>query len=251
MEIQDLMIVGEEEIVIKDIYYVLMKCGYGNVRQCKNIIRQKSVFINQICIDTPLFQVSSDDQIVVNHNLIEWPFVYYMLNKPKGYICAHKDQRWPCVMDLIRKDDCYCVGRLDRDTTGLLLITNDVNLSKKLLLPQNHIKKTYFVTVDSPLKQHLIKYFRDGIVIDFKIRCQSAQLEIIDSYHCYVTLCEGRYHQVKKMFLTCGYHVVELKRVSFADILLDEQLAEGEYRYLTKKEFQKLEIILSQTKKRL
>ncbi len=251
MEIQDQMIVGEEGIVIKDLYYVLMKCGYGNARKCKNLIKKKMVLVNHMYIVDPLYQVSYDDHIIINQQNIRWPFVYYMLNKPKRYICANYDKQWPCVIDLIQEKDCYCLGRLDKDTTGLLLITNDVNLSKKLLLPQNHVLKTYFVTVDSVLKESLIEDFLSGIMIDFSIKCQSARLEIIDSFHCYVTLSEGKYHQVKKMFLSCGYHVIELKRTNFANISLDEQLKEGEYRSLTKDEFQKLENLLFHKRKGL
>lgn len=241
MEIVDLMIVGEEGIHIKDLYYVLMKCGYGNVRKCKTLIKHHHVLVNGITIDDVCYQVSSLDQVKVNNQLLSWPFVYYMMNKPKGYICANTDSYWPCVIDLIDCKECYCLGRLDKDTTGLLILTNDSSLSKKLLLPQNHVDKTYLVQVDLPLKEELISLFDKGIVIDYHQVCQSAKLELIDLYHCYITIHEGKYHQVKKMFLSCGYHVVELKRIRFAGIELDDNLKEGEYRALTENEFQKLE----------
>lgn len=251
MEIQDQMIVGEEEILIKDLYYVLMKCGYGNVKKCKELIKHHHVYVNNHIIDDICFQVTSLDEIKVNDEKLSWPFVYYMMNKPKGYICARLDKQWPCVIDLLDEKDCYCVGRLDKDTTGLLILTNDVSLSKKLLLPQNHVEKTYLVRVDQPLKENLILLFRKGIVIDDHVLCQSAKLEISDSYHCYVTIHEGKYHQVKKMFLSCGYRVVQLKRVCFAEIELDERLCEGDYRSLTFDEFQKLEKLIKDNQREL
>lgn len=241
MEIHVLMIVGEEEIPIKDLYYVLMKCGYGNANDCKTLIKHLHVYVNDILVNDVCFQVSSLDEVRVDEQVISWPFVYYMMNKPQGYICANHDKYWPCVIDFINEKDCYCLGRLDKDTTGLLIITNDVSFSKKLLLPQNHVEKTYLVKVDHPLDERLVALFHQGIVIDNDILCQSAQLDIIDEYDCYVTICEGKYHQVKKMFLSCGYHVVQLKRVSFAKMTLDDTLKEGDYRPLTQHEFQKLE----------
>lgn len=234
-------IVGEEEILIKDLYYVLMKCGYGNVKTCKTLIKHHHVFVNDVMVDDICFQVSDKDNIQIDNQKIIWPFVYYMMNKPKNYICANTDQHLACVIDLIDQKDCYCLGRLDKDTTGLLILTNDVSLSKKLLLPQNHVEKTYFVEVNHPLKTALISSFQKRVTIDNHILCQSAKLELVDSYHCYVTLCEGKYHQIKKMFLSCGYQVTQLKRVAFAGISLDESLNEGKYRHLTQSEFQKLE----------
>lgn len=237
-----LMIAGEEGIAIKELYYVLMKAGLGNVKQCKTMIRHQQVKVNNQMIEDIHLLVDDNDRIMVNHHQIKWPFVYYMLNKPKGYICASHDQKWPCVNELITDKDCYCLGRLDKDTTGLLIMTNDVSLSKRLLLPKNHVEKTYCVKVDHLLSNDLIESFVKGVVIDDHVLCRSAQLTIINQYECYVTLSEGKYHQVKKMFLSCGYRVIELKRMSFAGILLDENLNYGEYRCLNKNEFQKLEI---------
>ncbi|WP_270639286.1 pseudouridine synthase [Longibaculum muris] len=235
------MIVGEEEILIKPLYLILMKNQLGNVKQCRTLIKHGHVHVNEDIISDIDFQVNEDDVIKVDGQVIDTNvFVYYMMNKPKGYICANHDKQYPCVIDLIDRKDCYCVGRLDKDTTGFLLLTNDASLSKALLLPDYHVEKTYLVTVLKPLKEQLIDLFKEGIVIDQKIRCQSARLEIIDDFHCYVTIHEGRYHQVKKMFLSCGNQVTALKRMSFAGILLDEQLKEGQYRQLTKREFQKM-----------
>ena len=162
-----------------------------------------------------------------------------MLNKPQGYLCANKDEKEKCVVDLIDYPDCFCLGRLDRDTTGLLILTNDKSL-KKLLLPQNHVKKTYLVETKERLKKEDQEAFKRGIIIDQKIQCLPAKLEIIDDFHGYVTIEEGKYHQIKKMFLSLKNEVVSLKRISFDEILLDENLSEGMSRPLNKEERNKL-----------
>ena len=239
------MIVGEDVIAIKPLYLVLMKNQLGNVKECKTLIKHGHVMVNDEVMRNDKYLVSYDDVIIVDGKSINaQPFVYYMLNKPKGYICASEDQHNPCVVDLIDRDDCVCVGRLDRDTTGFLLLTNDKSLIKDMLLPQNHQPKTYFVTTRLPIENEYIDRFKDGIVIDQNIKCLSATLEIIDCFHCYVTIYEGKYHQVKKMFLSCDNEVVALKRISFGNILLDKSLNEGEYRELTNKEFQKMKELM-------
>ena len=223
-------------IVIKDLYYVLMCCNLGNVNKCKNLIKSSRIRVNNQIIKDIRYQVDIDDVIVFDGVELKWPFVYYMLNKPKGYICANHDKKYKCVIDLIDRDDCYCLGRLDIDTTGLLLITNDKTLSKRLLLPENHIDKKYYVTVKNKLTDDLIEIFSNGIIIDQKVKCKPSYLEIIDDYHCYLTINEGRYHQIKKMFKSCQNEVCTLKRIAFAGIELDQKLALGEYRDLTSTE---------------
>ncbi len=234
------MIVGEEGILIKDLYYILMKNNLGNVKECKTLIKHKHVVVNGGVVDNPMYQVHHNDAIYVDEKKVNsQPFVYYMLNKPKGYVCANFDKHYPCVVDLVDKQ-CKCIGRLDKETTGLLLLTNDVSIIKKLLLPDNHIEKTYYVTTKNKLDKSIIKKFEEGVIIDKNIKCRSSKLEIIDENHCYVTIYEGKYHQIKKMFLSCFNEVKELKRISFGNLLLDEHLKEGEYRQLTKSEFHKM-----------
>lgn len=241
-----LMIVGEEEIHIKPLYSILMKNNLGNIKECKTLIKHHHVTVNGRIIDNSNYIVNESDEIKVLGKLINsQPFVYYMMNKPEGYVCANKDQSYPCVTDLIERDDCICVGRLDKDTTGFLLLTNDKSLVKILLLPQNHRPKTYLVTTRYPIDESYRLRFQKGIIIDKNICCLPAQLEIIDSYHCYVTLNEGKYHQIKKMFLSCQNEVVMLKRIAFAGVILDETLDAGEYRQLSQEEFQKMKEFIS------
>ena len=234
-------------IVIKDLYYVVMCWNLGNVNKCKNLIKSSRIRVNNQIIKDIRYQVDIDDVIVFDGIELKWPFVYYMFNKPKGYICANHDKKYKCVIDLIDRDDCYCLGRLDIDTTGLLLITNDKTLSKRLLLPENHIDKKYYVTVKNKLTDDLIEIFNNGIIIDQKVKCKPSYLEIIDDYHCYLTINEGRYHQIKKMFLSCNNKVLELKRVMFASIHLDNNLSLGNYRKLNNQEIKQL-ITINNTK---
>jgi len=235
------MIVGEGEIHIKDLYYVLMKNGMGNAKQCKTLIKHQKVYVNNKVVTDSQYQVCEDDHIICNNVSVNaQPFLYYMMNKPKGYICANHDLKHSCVIDIIKHQDCFCVGRLDKDTTGLLFITNDPSLSKRLLLPSSHIKKVYQVTTRDPIHFEMIKLFEQGVIIDQNTQCLPAKLLIEDSFHCQVTIYEGKYHQIKKMFLSCGNQVIELKRIQFHHLILDETLAEGEYRSLTQKELQYL-----------
>lgn len=215
--------------------------GLGNVKECKTLIKHGKIIVNGEVITDVKYPVRFEDVIIyAGKGLKAQPFIYYMLNKPSGYVCANYDKNDPCVIDLIDEKECYCLGRLDRDTTGLLIITNDKSLSKKLLLPQNHINKRYLVTTKNKLTNDLINRFKEGIIIDQDVQCLPACLEIIDETHCYVTIDEGKYHQVKKMFLSCDNEVVNLKRVSFGEIELDNSLKLGEYRSLTNDEIEML-----------
>ena len=173
---------------------------------------------------------------------------YLMLHKPGGVVTASKDKKLPTVMDLLpqhlQSDRLYAIGRLDRDTTGLLILTDNGPLGFQLLHPQYHVDKTYQVEVNGPLTPNHIQMFKDGIVFLDGTVCKPAQLEILASSPSHskatITISEGKFHQVKKMFLSVGVKVTALKRVQFGDFLLDPDLAEGQYRPLNKEE---LEII--------
>ena len=174
--------------------------------------------------------------------------IYLMLHKPNGVVTASKDKKLPTVMDLLPKhfqsEQLYAIGRLDRDTTGLLLLTDNGPLGFQLLHPQYHVDKTYQVKVNGPLTSEHIQQFKDGIVFLDGTVCKPAQLEILSSSsslsQATITISEGKFHQVKKMFLSVGVKVTSLKRVQFGDFTLDPELAEGQYRPLNPEE---LEII--------
>lgn len=173
---------------------------------------------------------------------------YLMLHKPNGVVTASKDKKLPTVMDLVPKniqsDQLYAIGRLDRDTTGLLLLTDNGPLGFQLLHPQYHVDKTYQVKVNGPLSSDHIQKFTDGIAFLDGTTCKPAQLEILSSSptesHASIIISEGKFHQVKKMFLSVGVKVTALKRVQFGDFTLNSELSEGQYRPLNPEE---LEII--------
>ena len=173
---------------------------------------------------------------------------YLMLHKPNGVVTASKDKKLPTVMDLlppdIQSEQLYAVGRLDRDTTGLLLLTDNGPLGFQLLHPQYHVNKSYQVVVNGLLTPDHIQSFKEGIVFLGGTTCKPAQLEILDASptdsRATITISEGKFHQVKKMFLSVGVKVTSLKRVQFGDFTLDPDLAEGQFRPLNPEE---LEII--------
>jgi 16S rRNA pseudouridine516 synthase len=168
-----------------------------------------------------------------------------MLNKPAGIISASEDDREPTVVDLIdepKRRDLFPVGRLDRDTEGLLLITNDGALSHRLLSPKHHVDKVYYVKVSGILNESDVGLFRDGLVLTDGLECMPADLVILsvsdDEYtsEAEVTVREGKFHQVKRMFAAAGHEVTELHRRTFGPLELDPALREGEWRELTEEE---------------
>ena len=171
---------------------------------------------------------------------------YLMLHKPNGVVTASKDKKLPTIMDLVPKniqsDQLYAIGRLDRDTTGLLLLTDNGPLGFQLLHPQYHVDKTYQVKVNGPLSSDHIQKFTDGIVFLDGTVCKPAKLEILSASptesRASITISEGKFHQVKKMFLSVGVKVISLKRVQFGDFTLDPELAEGQFRPLNPEELE-------------
>ncbi|MDU4467483.1 MAG: pseudouridine synthase [Streptococcus mitis] len=190
-------------------------------------------------IDTGLQELLFQDQIIQGCE-----HTYLMLHKPAGVVTANKDKELPTVMDLlpsdIQSDKIYAVGRLDRDTTGLLLLTDNGPLGFQLLHPQYHVDKTYQVDVNGLLTPDHIQAFQKGIVFLDGTVCKPARLEILAASpslsQASITISEGKFHQIKKMFLSVGVKVTSLKRVQFGDFTLDTELTEGQYRPLNSEE---------------
>jgi len=176
----------------------------------------------------------------VNYNR----FVYLMLNKPAGYVSATYDKRLPVVTELVPEEyahyEVFPVGRLDIDTHGLLLLTNDGDLAHRLLSPKNHVPKTYYVESDVPLSEENIKEFEKGIRIDEDFTAMGAQVEILGDKKVNLTIYEGKFHQVKRMYEAVGINVVYLKRLSMGSLVLDAGLEEGNVRELTDEEIEKM-----------
>ena len=177
---------------------------------------------------------------MVERRLIQYAsYEYFMLNKPKGCVSATEDHRYPTVLDYITdhlRGDLFPVGRLDLDTEGLLLITNDGALAHELLSPSKHIPKTYEAVIDGIVTEEDVKAFAQGIDIGEKKPTKPAELVILKSNvisQIQVTIYEGKFHQIKRMFEAVGKQVLELKRLSMGALKLDESLQPGEYRALT------------------
>lgn len=170
--------------------------------------------------------------------------VYYMLNKPAGVVSATQDNHERTVLDLFaredRRPDLFPVGRLDKDTTGLLLITNDGALSHRLLSPRHHVDKTYFTGVDGIISEETAELFANGLDIGDDKPTLPAILKPLSDHEALVTIHEGRFHQIKRMFHAAGCEVVRLKRLSMGSLTLDEELPEGSYRRLTPEEIELL-----------
>ena len=223
----------------------LADMGIGSRSQVKDIIKKGKIAINGIVVkDSNLKVDSENDKIYFESNPIVYAeFEYYMLNKPAGVISASNDKKQQTVIDLIKtrkRDNLFPVGRLDKDTEGLLLISNDGELSHNLLSPKKHVDKTYYVELDIPLTDEKAKEVCEGVYIETGIKSMPAKLEYIDSRKVYLTIHEGKFHQVKKMFHAVGCEVTYLKRMTMGSLKLDEKLKPGEYRELTKKEIETL-----------
>ena len=190
-------------------------------------------------IDTGLQELLFRGQIIHGYE-----HTYLMLHKPAGVVTANKDRELPTIMDLlppdIQSDKLYAIGRLDRDTTGLLLLTDNGPLGFQLLHPQYHVDKTYQVEVNGLLTPDHNQTFQKGIVFLDGTVCKPARLEILSASpslsQASITISEGKFHQVKKMFLSVGVKVTSLKRIQFGDFTLDSELAEGQYRSLNQEE---------------
>ena len=168
-------------------------------------------------------------------------FVYVMLHKPEGYVSATEDGRFPVVTELLpeelRKRELFPVGRLDKDTTGLMILTNDGKLAHSVLSPRHHVEKVYYFTAKVPMRDGVEEYFRDGVTLRDGYECKSALIELSeDRLSGFITLTEGKYHQIKRMVGASDNRVTSLARVKFAGIGLDPALAPGEWRMLSDEE---------------
>lgn len=222
----------------------------GSKRKVKTLIKSKQVCVDgRTILDESLNVDASLQEVVVGGRKIEnKTHVYYMLNKPQGIVTAVKDAKHQTVIDLIKPNDqrngLYPVGRLDRDTEGLLLITDNGQLGYQLLLPHKKVLKRYEVIVNEPLTKADQVAFEKGIVFSDGEICKAAELIILTSTinesRAYLDITEGKFHQVKKMFLSVGKKVTYLKRITMGPLVLDDTLALGQYRPLNQQELTNL-----------
>ncbi|MBC1572372.1 rRNA pseudouridine synthase [Listeria sp. FSL L7-0478] len=221
---------------------LLSHTGFGSRKEVKPLLKSGAVVVNGTIQKDSKTQVNPDkDQITVHGTPVVYQeFVYFMLHKPQNVVSATEDNVSETVIDLLAQEDTltdpFPVGRLDKDTEGLLIITNDGTLAHNLLSPKKHIDKTYYAKIDGDVTAEDVEAFAAGIELDDGYTCKPARLEIITPNEIKVTIQEGKFHQVKRMFAARGKTVSYLKRVSMGNLQLDESLALGEYRPLTEAE---------------
>lgn len=242
---------------------ILSHRGFGSRKDVKRLCHDQLVFVNGSLLTDPSAKIDIDsDELVVDGEKISLQRdVYIMMNKCQNVVCANKDGAHETVFDLVDESlrhsfsarDLHCIGRLDIDTEGLLLLTSDGELTHRLLSPKNHISKTYAVALRDKLsedeKQKYISLFKKGFLVDREDKesefiCQPSELVFTEKSYpnsssrtdCLLTIYEGKFHQVKRMFAQVGNEVVYLKRVAMGNLKLDETLPLGKYRELTAEE---------------
>lgn len=226
----------------------LADMGCGTRSQVKKAISSRAVQVNGETVKSADLKIDTDCDEVLFHGtpVCYATHEYYMLHKPAGVVSATEDSKETTVIDLIiekQRKDLFPVGRLDKDTEGLLLITNDGDLAHRLLSPKKHVDKTYYARVQGKITTDDITAFKAGVDIGEEKLTLPAELKIIKSdeeSEIELTICEGKFHQVKRMFQAVGKEVVYLKRLRMGSLVLDETLKVGEYRKLTEKELKDL-----------
>ena len=224
----------------------LADCGTGSRKDVKNFIKNSRVCVNGKTVRDSSMHVSENDKITLDGEILQYmKYVYLMLNKPDGVISATYDGRHTTVIELVPEEfshyDLFPVGRLDIDTTGLLILTNDGALAHRLTSPKHHADKIYSAVIDSEVDEDDADAFCSGITLDDGYVCKSADLKIVESGETSkieLTIREGKFHQVKRMFEARGKKVLKLKRICMGGVYLDESLQEGQMRLLDEKEIE-------------
>ncbi len=224
---------------------MLAHMNYGTRKEVKELIRKGYVLVNGDVITNDDFKVDEiNDEVVIANEKVDYKDkIYIMLNKPDGYVSATYDNYDPTVIDLISEYNfmnIFPVGRLDKDTHGLLLITNDGDLAHNLLSPKKHVDKKYYLKYEGKINDLGIKAFEDGIILDDGYKTLPAKLIDLGNNEAYVIIKEGKFHQVKRMMEAINCKVTYLKRIEFGSLKLDDNLEEGKYRLLKEEELNEL-----------
>ena len=243
----------------------LSDAGVGTRSQVKSYIRKGLVTVNGYIVKQPELKINTGQDIITFKNdvIALSDFDYYILNKPAGYVSATRDNLAPTVLSLLdtNRKDLFPVGRLDKDTEGLLLISNDGTLAHRLLSPRSHVDKTYYAVLDGCVTESDVILFASGVEIGdedldtampARLEILASPLKLISSYYnenvplndslgyVMITIQEGKYHQVKRMFQSINRKVLYLRRMSFGPITLSDELAPGQYRRLSDEEIARL-----------
>ncbi len=229
---------------------LLANMGYGSRKEVKQLLKQKAVTVDGAYVKDAALHVDPEQQMVsvFGERVVYTEFVYLMMNKPPGVISATEDLRDETVIDLLeplqQHFQPFPVGRLDKDTEGLLLLTNDGVLAHNLLSPKKHVPKVYYAQIEGLVTEEDVEKFANGVELDDGYVTKPGKLVILKSAQqseIELMIQEGKFHQVKRMFEAVGKRVTYLKRISMGSLTLDENLALGEYRELTTEELNGLQ----------
>ncbi|MDE5566576.1 MAG: rRNA pseudouridine synthase [Anaeroplasmataceae bacterium] len=226
---------------------VLSHLGYGSRKEVKEIIRKGLVSVNGNIIKNDDFKIDEkqDEIILLNEKINYEKFVYLIMNKPAGVVSATYDSNEKTVLDLIdgyEKRGLFPIGRLDKDTTGLLILSNDGKLAHQLLSPVSHVSKVYEVNFTGIYQEKFVEQFRNGLILEDGMKCLPAELRLIKEGFATIKIMEGKFHQVKRMFECVGLKVTALKRVSFGGLILPEGICLGDFRPLELSELELLKL---------
>lgn len=221
---------------------ILVSQGIGSRREVQKLIKSGEVSVNGVKICKPETKTDAEiDEIAVSGKSLNYSeHIYIMMNKPAGVVSASTDRHDKTVIDILpdefKRKGLFPAGRLDKDTEGLLIITDDGDFAHKMLSPKKHVDKQYIAKLDGEITEDAIQKFEQGIVFADGTKCLPSRLEIYenDKKTGLVTICEGKFHQVKKMFISCGLNVVHLERISIGSLYLDGNLPRGSAKLLTK-----------------
>lgn len=212
--------------------------GFGSRREVRQLVSEGRIKLDGVTVTDASMQIDENREIEIDGKLIERrQSLTLMLNKPAGYVCTADEGVYPTVFSLLKGEyaerSLFAVGRLDADTEGLLLLMNDGEVCDKILRPESGIQKTYEVSFDRPLCDGAAEKLRRGVTLPEGVKCRPAFLEPTGEKSARITVCEGKYHEVKRLIRACGAQVASLKRVSIGGLALDNTLKEGEYRELS------------------
>lgn len=225
---------------------IISNLGYGSRKEVKIMAKKGLIEVDGVVVKDNGMAVDPEKSVIkINGEDITYrKYIYLIMNKPDGVISATVDNKEETVIDLLEVEhqvfEPFPVGRLDKDTVGLLLLTNDGELNHRLLSPKWHVDKVYYAKIDKEVTEEDIEAFKKGITLDDGYTCKEAKLEILSSEaegsEVHITIQEGKFHQVKRMFEAVGKKVIYLQRIKFGGLELDQELEEGEYRELSEDE---------------
>ena len=229
---------------------ILSNLGHGTRKEVKKLLKKGKIEVDGIIASDSAMKVDTDMAVikVSGEEITYRKYIYLVMNKPAGVVSATVDNYDETVIDLIDEEyhafKPFPIGRLDKDTVGLLLITNDGELNHKLIAPKNHVDKVYYAEINKCIEAQDVATFKIGAVLDDGYKCMPAILEVLNAdengSEVMVTIQEGKFHQVKRMFESVDKKVVFLRRISFGPLKLDENLPEGQYRELSEEELNSL-----------